>query len=61
MPDERCLEEIKEKLAAIESLLQRLPEIQSAIFIQMFEEYETAKLQGRKAGELWKVPNPQNR
>ena len=61
MPDERYLGEIKERLAAIESLLQRLPEIQSVVFIQMFEEYETAKLQGRKAKELWEIPNPQNR
>ena len=37
------LKEIKEKLVAIESLLQRLPEIQTAVFFQMMEEYEAAK------------------
>ena len=52
---------IKEKLAAIESLLQRLPEIQAAVFFQMLDEYQTAKIQGRTAGELWEVPNPRDR
>lgn len=55
------LSEIREKLAAIESLLQRLPEIQAAVFFQMMEEYENAKLQGRKAGDLWEVPSPRDR
>lgn len=55
------LSEIREKLAAIESILQRLPEIQAAVFFQMMEEYENAKLQGRKAGDLWEVPNPRDR
>ena len=53
--------QIKEKLAAIESLLQRLPEIQAAVFFQMLDEYEAAKLQGRRARELWEVPDPQER
>ena len=32
------LKEVKEKLAAIESLLQRLPEIQAAVFLLMRDE-----------------------
>ena len=55
------LADIKEKLAAIESILQRLPEIQAAVFFQMMEEYENAKLRGRKAGDLWEIPNPCDR
>lgn len=55
------LSEIRERLAAIESLLQRLPEIQAAVFFQMLEEYQIAKIQGRAAGELWEVPNPRDR
>ena len=55
------LKEIKEKLAAIESLLQRLPEIQAAVFLLMRDEYETAKAQGRDARQLWAVPNPDQR
>lgn len=55
------LEEIKEKLTAIESLLQRLPEIQAAVFLQMHDEYETAKVQGRDVRSLWSVPNPNRR
>ena len=55
------LKEIKEKLAAIESLLQRLPEIQAAVFLLMRDEYETAKAQGRDARQLWSVPNPDQR
>ncbi len=59
MPDE--IREIKEKLAAIESLLQRLPEIQAAVFLKMLEEYQYAKLLGKRAEDLWDVPNPQAR
>lgn len=55
------LSEIRKRLAAIESLLQRLPEIQAAVFFQMLEEYQIAKIQGRAAGELWEVPNPRDR
>lgn len=52
------LTEIKEKLAAIESLLQRLPEIQAAVFIQMNEEYRAAQLKGRKSSDLWTIAPP---
>ena len=52
------LKEIKEKLTAIESLLQRLPEIQAAALIQMYDEYQTAKFQGKKASDLWTIPPP---
>lgn len=55
------LVKIKEKLAAIESLLQRLPEIQAAVFLQMQDEYEMAKAQGRRAQDLWVVPTPKQR
>lgn len=55
------LKEVKEKLAAIESLLQRLPEIQAAVFLLMRDEYETAKAQRRDARQLWSVPNPDQR
>ena len=56
MSDE--LIEIKERLAAIESLLQRLPEIQAAVFLKMLDEYQYAKLTGKKAADLWEVPSP---
>lgn len=56
MQDE--LHQIKEKLTAIESLLQRLPEIQAAVFLQMLDEYQSAKLTGKKANDLWEVPSP---
>ena len=59
MPQE--LTEIKEKLAAIESLLQRLPEIQAAVFFQMLDEYQSAKLEGKSARDLWEVANPSAR
>ena len=55
---ENELAEIKEKLAAIESLL---PEIQAAVFLQMQDEYEMAKAQGRRAQDLWAVPTPDER
>ena len=55
------LREIKEKLAAIESLLQRLPEIQAVALIQMIEEYHEAKLAGVKSKDLWVIPPPNER
>lgn len=55
------LTEIKEKLAAIESLLQRLPEIQTAVFLKMKEEYEAAKLEGKKSSDLWVIAPPNER
>ena len=59
MPDE--IRELKEKLAAIESLLQRLPEIQAAAFFLMLDEYQTARLAGKKANDLWDIPTPNQR
>lgn len=55
------LYEIKKKLASIESLLQRMPEMQAAVFIQMMEEYNTAKLMGKSTKELWVIPPPGER
>lgn len=52
------LQLINEKLAAIESLLQRLPEIQTAVFLKMLDEYQVAKLTGKGASDLWEVPSP---
>lgn len=52
---------INEKLAAIESLLQRLPEIQAAVFFQMLDEYQSAKFTGTKAADLWEIPTPDQR
>lgn len=52
------LTEIKERLASIESLLQRLPEIQAAVFIQMNEEYQAARMGGMKSSDLWTIAPP---
>ena len=59
MPED--VKEIKERLTAIESLLQRLPEIQAAIFFQMLDEYQSARLTGPKAHDIWDVPTPDQR
>ena len=52
---------IEERLAAIESLLQRLPEIQAAVLFQMLDEYQNARASGKKASDLWEVPTPDQR
>lgn len=52
------LAEIKEKLTAIESLLQRLPEIQATVFFQMYDEYQSAKFQGKKSSDIWTIAPP---
>lgn len=59
MPED--VKEIKERLTAIESLLQRLPEIQAAIFFQMLDEYQSARLTGTKVHDIWDVPTPDQR
>lgn len=53
--------EIKEKLAAIESLLQQLPEIQAAVFFRMLDEYQTARIAGKKASDIWDIVSPAKR
>lgn len=55
------IDEIKGRLAAIESLLQRLPEIQAAAFFQMYDEYQKARMEGKKASDLWVIPQPNSR
>lgn len=55
------LQEIKEKLAAIESILQRLPELEAAAFLQMYDEYQAARFEGKKAADLWVIPPPSSR
>lgn len=55
------MEEINERLDRIESLLQRLPEIQAAVFISMWEEWQENNIFGTKAKDLWEVPNPKER
>ena len=59
VPDE--IRELKEKMAAIESLLQRLPETQAAVFFLMLDEYQAARLAGKKANDLWEIPTPKQR
>ena len=53
--------EIKENLAAIESLLQRLPEIQAAVFMTMQEERDAARMAGKHCTDIWEVPKPTER
>ncbi len=55
---EKEIVEIKEELAAIEALLQRLPEVQAAVFLQMWDEYQSARFTGRKPGDIWTIPPP---
>lgn len=59
--DPKDIQEIKEKLAAIESLLQRLPETQAAAFFLLLDEYQAARLAGKKANDLWEIPTPKQR
>lgn len=55
------LQEVNRRLERIEDLLKRLPEIQAAVFLQMLEEAETARLQGRKIADLWVIAPPDQR
>ncbi len=55
------LQEVNQRLERIEDLLKRLPEIQAAVFLQMLEEAEAARLQGRKIADLWVIAPPDQR
>ena len=57
----REIAEIKEKLAAIESLLQRLPEIQAVVLLQIYDEYKKAQFEGKSVSNLWVIPHPESR
>ena len=49
------LEEIKKSLATIERLIQQLPEVMAATYIQMNEEYEAARMPGKSSTDLWEI------
>lgn len=55
------LDIVIEKLAAIESLLKRLPEIMAAVAIQMQEEYQDARMRGERSSDLWEISPPDQR
>ncbi len=55
----QTLQEIKEKLTVIESLLQQLPVIQAVTFIQLNEEYQLARLRGKTSKDLWDLNIPE--
>lgn len=48
----------KKSLATIERLIQQLPElpeVMAATYIQMNEEYEAARMQGKSSTDLWEI------
>lgn len=55
------LERIHKELTEIKSLLQNLPEIQAAVYLQMLEEYNAARLQGKTTADLWTIAPPNSR
>lgn len=55
------LERIRKELAEIHFLLQHLPELQAAVFFQMYEKVETAKLQGKTLRDIWTIAPPDQR
>lgn len=55
------LEEIRKELAEIHSLLQRLPELQAAVFFQMWDEAQTAKIHGKTLRDIWTTAPPDQR
>lgn len=51
--DEILLESINKRLGIIETMLAKLPEVQAITYLMMKEEYETARLQGKRIKDLW--------
>ena len=54
-------EDINKRLERIEALLQKLPEIQAAVFLRMYDEYRTAQMRGKKAADIWEIAPPNQR
>lgn len=52
------LAEIKKELEAIRRTIQQLPEVNAVTFLQFYEEYQSAKLAGRKVSDLWMLEKP---
>ena len=61
IPENPDMEELKSRLDRIESLLQRLPEIQAAVFLQMREELEDAHRRGYTSSDIWVICPPEPR
>ena len=50
---EHTLQSVEKTLASIEMLLRQMPEVLAATYIQMNEEYQRARLQGKSCRDLW--------
>lgn len=62
--DEDLLREIRamnKTLANIERLLRKMPEVQSAVFLQMQEVADSGHLHGEYVKDLWEVCPPEQR
>ncbi len=49
------------KLDGIIELLQKMPEVQAAVLLQMNEEYQAARLQGKGTADIWTIAPPNSR
>lgn len=47
--------EIVKRLDRIEHILLQMPEVLSATFITMWEEWRVAQFRGKSAKDLWKI------
>lgn len=52
---------IEKEMAAIASILRRLPEIQAAVLLTMQEEQRKAAFMGKGPEDLWEIPRPDQR
>lgn len=55
---DRELQEIKKELEAIESLLRQLPVLTALAYIRLNEEFQQAKMQGKRFDDLWELELP---
>lgn len=53
--------ELDKRLATIEQLLRKLPEMQAAVLFQMLDEYQAARMAGQKASDIWEIASPEQR
>ena len=52
---EHTLQSVEKTLASIEMLLRQMPEVLAATYIKMNEEYQQARLQGKRFDDLWSI------
>lgn len=53
-----AMAKLEKRLDAIENIMKRMPEVYAAVFFRAYEEYQAAKLQGKRVSDIWDIEPP---